>query len=327
LQYLGIGSTLNCNAAGLTFDISGTAGLYSTAAGLLAGFAFAALMYLISQRVDVLGGGATKGKSSPQFGDTTKHVLLALVFAFVDLILVTLAYSFLAGERGCALTQGRGASEELLGGVAFAFSVLTLLYAIALMVDALNLDDLAEHVRFLVAVLGPPLAIFLVSLGARDIAWAPWVPGSYANALYRPQTGQFVEHIGSAGVWIPVGVGILCLTSWAMGMRHARRSQIGEVRPRRLFAAFKWRDSLIWYPYIGFVVVLVAIIRSTDLPENEPSAHISHMETWLWLGVTSSLLVVQSLILSFARHVEYPARRRMRGSICERGATNVTAQD
>lgn len=292
---------MNCDAAGLTFDVAATAGLYSTAAGLLAGFAFTALIYLIP------GRSSKPGVRDLQAGETKKHVLLALVFAFMDLIIVAFLYSFLAGERGCGVIQGRGASEELLGGVAFTFSVLTLLYAIVLMVDALALDDLAEHVRFLVTVLGPPWAMFLVFLAARHLAFAPWEPGKSSGDLYTPQSGHFVRSIIVGSYWAPVGIGLICLGFWAKGRRVARRSRSSGDDPDRggpTGPTFRMLRSFIWYPYFGLAVVLAAAVRAFALPVTDATAKISHGELWLWLAMTSALLIAQSVILSFARHVD-----------------------
>ncbi len=169
---------------------------------MLAGFAFTALIYLIPRGIPQSGG------QESQSGKANKHVLLALVFAFMDLIIVALLYSHLAAERGCSVIQGRAASEELLGAVPFAFSVLTLLYAIVLMVDSLDLDDLAEHVRFVVTGLGPPWAMFLVILAARTWRSRP------GNLVLTPETSTFPSmDVSSARLCSPT-IGFRVAFAW-----------------------------------------------------------------------------------------------------------------
>lgn len=113
-----------CDTSGISFDITGSASVYSQMAGVLAGFAFAAITLVLSSdqrlaRTDI-----------PSREKTSDATVLAFLVAFVCLIVATIIYAVLAGERGCSLLMGRAASEEFLGGVAFAFSVLLLLYAL-----------------------------------------------------------------------------------------------------------------------------------------------------------------------------------------------------
>lgn len=69
---------------------------------------------------------------------------VALMNAFLGLFLAAVQYSLLAGENGCALTGGRAASAELLGGVSFVASVYMLLYAVVQFVSG-SAGTLTKH--------------------------------------------------------------------------------------------------------------------------------------------------------------------------------------
>jgi hypothetical protein len=105
----------------LQFDFSQAAGNYSQLAGVLAGFAFLAIM-LVLNRQHRRGGVADIAAEYQQ----DSRFITALASACVGLITAATLFSLLSGEQGCALISGRALSKEVLAGVAFHFSVYTL---------------------------------------------------------------------------------------------------------------------------------------------------------------------------------------------------------
>jgi Co/Zn/Cd efflux system component len=110
------------------FNIAITAGFYSQLAGVLAGFAFAALILLLTVR---LAPPSTPPTTPSPFARSTR----VLVVAFVGLVLTSVNYAVLAGDTS---NSPRSALLELLAGLGFASSGALLLYAIALTFDGVN---------------------------------------------------------------------------------------------------------------------------------------------------------------------------------------------
>jgi hypothetical protein len=300
---------LMCQAPTLSYVMSTTAGLYSTFAGVLAGFAFAAIALVVP---GTFGRRAEEGKGGAddlQSKAPDSHVLFALLIAFVGLLLATLEYAELAGEQGCALVQGRAASEELLGGVAFSFAVLTLLYALALLIENANVGNIVtEHFRFIVVVLAPPLAILLVGLGAQDISYVPW---KLSSPEWTAQSGAFVRHVEFTTELLPCVVLTLCVVVWLTG-RGTRKRKPSIDAPQTAFQTTpdvpipkprrRWRETPTWfliYPYLSLGTAIAAVVRATNLGVTKPAAHLSHGEVWGWLFACAVVLTVQSMVLSY----------------------------
>lgn len=131
------------------FDISIVAGNYAQLAGVLAGFAFVVINLVLDRSYRRRGDGKSLRARETLTG-------VALMNAFLGLFLAAVQYSLLAGENGCALTGGRAASAELLGGVSFVASVYMLLYAVVQFASG-SAGSLTKHCVFIVAVLFPQL--------------------------------------------------------------------------------------------------------------------------------------------------------------------------
>jgi len=154
---------LNC--PGINFDITVTAGFYSQLAGVLAGFAFTALMFLAATRV-----------SSPERGHAFADAIRILVAAFISLVLTSLDYAIFAGEPSTLykfITSG-----EPIIGVGFAVSGALVIYAIVLTLDAAtrlvvwpsafrpNVGTSTRHL--LAAVIAPLLMYYIVQAVQQD---------------------------------------------------------------------------------------------------------------------------------------------------------------
>jgi hypothetical protein len=160
--------SLNINAAELSrtiahcsyinFNITTTAGLYSQLAGILAGFAFTALMFLAATRV-----------SAPNRGHAFADAIRILIAAFLSLVLTSLDYAIFAGQPSASYNNV--ASEEPIVGVGFAVSGALLIYAIILTLDAASKlvkwpsnirPSVGASTRHLLAVVIAPLLMYYI---------------------------------------------------------------------------------------------------------------------------------------------------------------------
>jgi hypothetical protein len=140
------------------FNIAVTSGYYAQMTGLLAGFAFTAMVVLLTP-VQV-GERASGGKAKDN------GVLLALFTAFVCLVITTLTYSVLAGETAA---RGRAATEELTDGLPFGLAVIMLFHGVTLLMHSGNIDHSAVLIgRVITTVVAPSLTLYYLTNGAAD---------------------------------------------------------------------------------------------------------------------------------------------------------------
>jgi hypothetical protein len=151
------------------FDIVPAAGLYSQFAGVLSGFAFTALILLLTARLTV------PGSTGPADFSSSARVLIATL---LGLILTCFNYAVIAGITASA---PRLAVLENLAGVVFAISAILLFYSVALTIDAVNdassvhdpdMLSVAKHLRWLIAVVIVPAVAFFISNAIHDIVRA-----------------------------------------------------------------------------------------------------------------------------------------------------------
>lgn len=166
------------------FDISKTAQMYSTLAGVLAGFSFAGIITLAtfepkrgSLRSISSGGKTAEGAQpgSPESANDDKSglpfALVARVLgaAFLGLIIVSLSYASLSGTT---LTAGSEVSDEIILGPAFAASAVQVFYALVLLTESLDTPffkgKAALRMRPTVGRWATLLAVFFVFDSARD---------------------------------------------------------------------------------------------------------------------------------------------------------------
>jgi hypothetical protein len=278
-----------CDTSNLTFDISGSASLYSQMAGVLAAFAFGAIALVLP--------GDHKGRRSSADGPNDNDssdltVLLALVGAFMSLILATVEYAVLAGERGCSLLQGRAASEEFLGGVSFALAVMLLLFAVSLLVTNSRVPGAGYHARLIIAMVGPAISLLFLITGAEDVASTPWlVP--IAGHGYLPQTStRFYYQANRVALLLPALMFLFCGAMWIL-----RRKFNKDLKGKRLFR-FNVAASTS-FPYVSLGLSVAAAVRAAAFSEADPSSHIYEWEVWTWLAVCTVVFAIQAVILAF----------------------------
>jgi hypothetical protein len=151
--------TLVLDCPGLT-NIAVAAGYYAQMTSILAGFAFTAIVLLLSPTQ--IGERASNGRA------LDNGVLLALVAGFVALLLATLSFSNLAAETAIE-ARGRSAAQQIVCGVIFGLAVLMLFKGITLLLQAGNIDRVAVWTaRVTTVVILPALTLFILTGGAMD---------------------------------------------------------------------------------------------------------------------------------------------------------------
>jgi hypothetical protein len=287
----------------LQFDFSQAAGNYSQLAGVLAGFAFLAIM-LVLNRQHRRGG---ENDAAREY-DQDNRFVTALACAFLGLVTAATLFSLLSGEEGCALISGRALSKEVLAGVAFFFSVYTLLFGAVQLVSAVSLG---AHFRFIVAVLAPPVVVAFIVASLDDLALSYANPPGQPNEPHQPLLPGWTASSASLWTfahnvmtWLIPGVLALCLLLWLAGFRWRRASgtpgTVGRAIARMVSAA------LIYLPYTSLALVAFAVWRTAMLGRLEAGAQIGAGQAKVLVLVCTVVVVLQSATLSFARGDDRP---------------------
>ncbi|MGB3664631.1 hypothetical protein [Mycolicibacter algericus] len=268
------------------FDISGVASNYQAIAGILAGFTFAAVTVVLDRSHRKHAGGHPVDVRGAEYEKLTG---IALVAAFLGLLFASFQYGILAGERGCALTGGRAASEELLGDVMFAASISILVYGLV-QFAASSSAALAKHARFIVVVLVPPVVFAFAEIKLMDLAISLGSPED------RQPLQPLWDHANRLAA--PLGLTVMAV-SGALWFAGAKRRRSPSPRGRIV------RTSQTALPYITIAFVMYARIRSVvALPTIDPHSHITPGEGWMWVTLLTVVVLLQSTALSFQSGVE-----------------------
>ncbi len=280
---------MKCDTSALTFVFGPSAGLYSTMASVLAGFAFLALTLVIG------GSHRRSGSRPPTDAEHTRHhrtdisLLITLTIGFTSFILTSIQYAEIASETGCAITAGRSASEQFLAGVSFVFSVLLLFYAIVQMISDSGIPQIGHTIRRLVAVIGPAVAMLLLSAAADDVAFTPWI-GGLANTT---GVSGFIEksstNLGLAGLTL-----LLAFLIWRVPINLPHFGAKVESK-------IEARDMHKFFPYISLLAAMLTLLRVNTFSELRPGDRIAIAELIGWLVFCAFGLLTQSALLSLER--------------------------
>ncbi|MBN1250233.1 MAG: hypothetical protein JXC32_21395, partial [Anaerolineae bacterium] len=143
-------------------DLGVIAGNYGQMTGVLAGFAFTALVLLLA---------TTPSEQHLPAVRRGEGVPLSLFVAFIALVIATLLYSVLAGEPEEA--RPRAATVELIDGVVFGLAVLMLLQGVSMLMYGARIEKPAMIVSCtLTVVIIPALAMYFISQGVSDMVAA-----------------------------------------------------------------------------------------------------------------------------------------------------------
>jgi hypothetical protein len=231
----------------LNFNIETTAGFYSQLAGVLAGFAFTALMFLAATRV-----------SSPNRGHAFADAIRILIAAFLSLVLTSLDYAIFAGEPGNSYNNV--ASEEPIIGVGFAVSGALLIYAIILTLDAASKlvkwpsavrPSVGTSTRHLLAAAIAPLLMYYILQAVQQ---------DYETARYSECHGRVpLDNLGEALVLAQIAI------SWfgyPLLVRFGRRARSTEIITRCAI----WISRLLLTITFGSAIAFALVQASFQSP-------------------------------------------------------------
>ncbi len=241
----------------MPYAIPTVARSYASFSGILAGFAFAAVVQTLTR---------PSGKS-----DEDAHAVVALMSAFLGFLLASLLYAILGAENRRAVVEGRATTEEMIAAVVLGFAALTLLYGVVVMIDSRDLTTAAEGARFMVGVPVPALVTLQVALAGGDTFIAQLVA---AGAKGQPCSPAAYNAFSMVGVYAPSAIVLaLSLAAWFLGER------LGATRLPR------FRNSV---PYISLTLVLIATVLYSLIP---PLNNAYQLPRWaLYLLVWSTAL-------------------------------------
>jgi hypothetical protein len=282
----------------LQFDFSQSAGNYSQLSGVLAGFAFLAIMLVLS-RQHRRGSASDAAREYEQ----DNRFVTALACACLGLVTAAALFALLSGEEGCALISGRALSKEVLAGVAFFFSVYTLLFGAVQLVSA---AALGAHFRFIVAVLTPPIVVAFIVASLDDLALSlanpPGQPEAPHESLlpgWTDSSASLWKFAHSTLTWLIPSVLAICLAVWLAGFRWRRAGDIHGRAASVLSGVVS--KALIYLPYASLALVAYAVWRTAMLGRLEAGAHIGAGQAKVLVLVCTVVVVLQSASLSFAR--------------------------
>jgi len=287
----------------LQFDFSQAAGNYSQLAGVLAGFAFLAIM-LVLNRQHRRGDAADTAIEYQQ----DSRFITALASACVGLITAATLFSLLSGEQGCALISGRALSKEVLAGVAFHFSVYTLLFGAVQLISAATLG---VHFRFIVAVLAPPVVVAFIVASLNELALSLANPPEQMTGPHEPLSPGWTDASSSLWnfahsvmTWLIPTVLVVCLALWLAGFRWRRATGPPQGAGAALTKVVT--TALTFLPYASLALVAYAVWRTAMLGRLSVGAHIGAGQAKVLVLVCTVVLVLQSASLSFARGDDRP---------------------
>ncbi len=248
----------------VSYDFALIARAWGSLAGILAGFAFAAVVQTLTR--------PTEDK------ERDAHVVVALIAAFIGLILATMLYAVLSGENKQALVQGRGPVQELLAGTVLGFAALSLMYALVVMIDSRDLPGAATGARLMIGVLLPALVTLEVALGGLDNIFAEIVQQGINK---QPCPRGAYNHFQAFGVWLPsLSVLAISVLAWVFRRRISAWA-----------AAFK---DAIPYISVGLGVIMTTIFA--NLSQFNNAYRMAHWLLYLIVWVVALFAAMISMV-------------------------------
>lgn len=142
----------------IPFDIGQTSALYAQLTGLLAGFAFTALVLVATRFLD-------QPPLDPAKKNALDQLTPVLLCAFIGLMASSLTYSVVTGD---AKNVGRATLEELIAGLGFSLSATLTLYALVLLLHVVTAHEAAKHGHRILGQLIQFLAFAYICAGLND---------------------------------------------------------------------------------------------------------------------------------------------------------------
>ncbi|GIE89743.1 hypothetical protein [Actinoplanes regularis] len=249
------------------FDLAVIAENYGQMTGVLAGFAFTALVLLMTPTQ-----AAERAARSSGDGRAT----LALFSSFIALVLATLIYSVLAGDTD-EQARPRAATLEVIDGLVFGLAVISLLQGLYLIMRSANIDaSTVKIARFMAVVIFPSMVIYFVAQGASDTVALRAVAGG----------GACVPHVPVLGVW---------LTAAAASVLSISLS----TRAQRVMAVHSTRSGTV-APILVMGASVAGAIAAGEVSTYSPGFLMSPTVQNLYLTVVAVLVTFVGLMFSAA---------------------------
>jgi hypothetical protein len=218
-----------CRLNDVAFDVASSAGWYSAVAGLLAGFAFVAVLLPLDHDADA------------QDERETGHAVVVFICAFFSLLVLSLTYAILAGRTGGGSADGIAAHEQMINGAAFGLSVLLLLFGLRAVLGAYGknrhiFDSARSLVLVVTSLLGPAVLLALQFSNALDVE------------RFRLTTDADACSPGGmpAGVWLNLAITVVAMVA-----------VLGLALARRRLPKWEAAPELIAKTVLGFTIVFV----------------------------------------------------------------------
>lgn len=277
----------HCPGAAL-LDIAGAASAYAAFAGVLAGFAFAALIFLLTTRQ---APGVTAEVPVDEPASRENHLVTALFCSFLALVISTFLYAVLSGAKQDERAAAQNASTEVVAGVAFGIAVYGLLYAVVHLITNVNLPRTGREARVLISLVAPPLIMTLIGQAALDAARTNGQETHDCQAI-----GSFVSASWIAPIAIlAVCVGLLVLS---------RSRRLGAEGHHLRQGHYWWNHNFI--PKMSVFVAVLAAVWVSLWDTTKPRSHLSDSEIWLWVVLSGVVLVLQTISTLWARMGDAP---------------------
>jgi hypothetical protein len=234
----------SCQLSDLPFDVAASAGWYSAVAGLLAGFAFVAVLLPLDHETDAEGERETG------------HAVVVFVSAFFSLLILSITYAILAGRTGGGAADGIAAHEQMVNGAAFGLSVLLLMFGLRAVLGSYgrnrHLFDSARNLVLVVtSVLGPAIVLALQFSNALDLE-------RYRLGIGAEGAEQCDTWGNPGGVWLNLaitGAALIAVLALAAAQRRLPRR---EAAPE-LIAKFVLGFTVVFVVWSAIVVPLLPV--------------------------------------------------------------------
>jgi hypothetical protein len=266
-------------------NIGMISGFYAQLTGVLAGFAFTALVVLMTPtQVDERSSRGSRRDQS---------VLLVLLAAFIALIITTLTYSVLAG-LDISTAKGLEATLELTDGVPFGLAVMMLFQGVTLLMESGNPDRVAVWAaRVMTVVLVPSLAYYYLISGTQDT-----LASRAGNTLAACTTEAYPDYSLELSIALPVLLTV-SLMPWV-----------------RLPTLRHWAGRLqSAAPVLVLVASMAAAVTSGDVIGSSAQFLLSPRALAVYIDGTFALFAVLGILLAMG----YPQLTKPAGP--EKGTT------
>ena len=271
-------------------NLAQIAGFYAQMTGVLAGFAFTALVVLMTPTQVGERRNRVVGK-----GDS---VISALFAAFISLLIATLTYSVLGGTK-MPDSQAKASTLELIDGVPFGLAVMMLFHGVTLLIEGSNADRVAVWTaRAMTVVVVPTIGYFYIASGSQD------------TVLARPARGP-----------------VSCLSVPALGMHLSLllpAALIFSIIPRLQLAAWRRtaRKIRVAAPVIVLLSSVVAALVAGEVATRSPDFVMSPTVLGSYLTGTFILFLALGVILAYS----YSPMRPPRDVVSPRTPTSLMAK-